>query len=277
MKKIYIVTILIISCIAFMGLKLKLDSIPRKKVPGSSLIYIPSGKHLKYATFGYSSLVADLVYIWSIQYFSNQRIPNRFDYLEHVYSITAELDPHYFDPYQVGALMAAYDAHDLDKAFRILDLGLEKNPQEWIYPWQAGHYAQMVFKDYEKARKYYKIAMNIEGAPDMARRAYANAAYNLSDFSTAMQHWVEIYETTDDERIKKIASNHIYRTKAAIDIEALHKVLDRFKEARGSYPPNLERLVAAGHLKSVPQDLDGNDYFYDNKTGEVKSAPWWKR
>lgn len=277
MKKRYIAYVLIISGVAFMGLKLKLDSIPRRKVPGSSFIYLPSGKYLKYATLGYNSVIADLVYIWSIQYFSNQKIPNRYNYLDHVYSITAELDPHYFDPYNIGALIAAYENRDLEKTLRILDLGLEKNPREWIYPWQAAHHAQIVFKDYATARKYYEITMNIEGAPAMARRAYANAAYNLSDYATAMKHWAEIYDATDDDRIKKIASNHIYRTQAAIDIEALHKELDKYKAAYGRYPQDLEQLAAAGYLKYVPKDWDGNDYFYDNEKGEVKSAPWWKR
>ena len=56
---------------AFMGLKLETDKIERNKVPGSSIIYIPSGKFLKYATFGYSALAADFVYLWSIQYYGN--------------------------------------------------------------------------------------------------------------------------------------------------------------------------------------------------------------
>jgi len=123
MKKKFLVILLILSCTAFMGLKIKLDNIPRKTVPGSSFIYIPSGKFLKYATFGYSSLMADLIYVWSIQYFSDQKIPNRFDYLDHVFSIIAELDPHYFDAYQVGAIFAVYDARD----FR-MDLSLSGRP-----------------------------------------------------------------------------------------------------------------------------------------------------
>ena len=29
-----------------------------------------------------------------------------------------------------------------------MDLGLAKNPDQWIFPFEAGHYAQMA-KDYE--------------------------------------------------------------------------------------------------------------------------------
>jgi len=84
----------LVSLVIFMGLKLKLDQIPRQKVPGSSIIYLPSGKYLKYATFGYSSMLADLIYIWAIQYYCNYNIPDRFQYLEHIFSIISVLDPH---------------------------------------------------------------------------------------------------------------------------------------------------------------------------------------
>ena len=59
MKKGIIAVILVVSLVAFMALKIKVDTISREKIPGSSIIYLPSGKYLKYATFGYSSLIAD--------------------------------------------------------------------------------------------------------------------------------------------------------------------------------------------------------------------------
>jgi tetratricopeptide (TPR) repeat protein len=280
MKKKFLIILLILSCAAFMGLKIKLDNIPRKTVPGSSFIYIPSGKFLKYATFGYSSLMADLIYVWSIQYFSDQKIPNRFNYLDHVFSIIAELDPRYFDPYQIGAIFAVYDAGDFDTCEKILNRGLEKNPGEWIFPFQAGHYAQMLLKDYKIAQKYFKKTMEIEGAPAMAKRLYANAAFEQTDYKTAMRNWVEVYkmaEAEGDERVRKIAANHIYRTQASIDIESINEGLNKYKENFGHYPEELSKLVTSGFLAEIPEDLDGNEYKYDPETGEVKSELWWKR
>lgn len=259
-----------------MGLKLITDQIPREKVPGASIIYIPSGKYLKYASFGNSTLLADLVYIWSIQYFSNTSVPERFQYLTHVYSIISELDPQYLDPYQVGALIAIYDAREFDTAMEILRQGLKKNPEQWIFPWQAGHYAQMILKDYELAKKYYKMAMEIPGSPSITKRLYSNAIYELGDYETAMKNWLEIYKNTDDERVKKIASNHLYRTKAAMDIQKIQKALNEYKEKFSGFPKTLDALVSQGFLNKIPQDLDGQDYVYDRETGEITTAviPW---
>jgi tetratricopeptide (TPR) repeat protein len=259
-----------------MGLKLKIDSIPRKSIPGSSIIYIPSGKFLKYATFGYSSLAADLIYIWAIQYYGTYTITERFEYLNHIFSIIAELDPRYLDPYEVGALIAVYEAKDLDLAFKILDRGFEKNPDQWIFPFISGHYAQMFKKDYQLAKKYYKKAMGIPGSPAIAQRLYAAASFKSMDYQTALKQWVKILETTEDKRIKKIASNHIYQVKAAIDIQAIKQAIQAYKEKYGRNPSSLQQLVSKGFLSAIPKDLDQNDYVYDPETGEVKAPiiPW---
>jgi len=50
----------------------------------------------------------------------------------------------------------------------------------------------------------------------------------------------------------------------------------KFQERAGRLPEELADLVRAGILDKLPQDLDGQDYVYDPKTGGVKAAtsPW---
>jgi tetratricopeptide (TPR) repeat protein len=273
---LFLIFFLFLSCGAFMGLKLKIEQIPRKEIPGSSIIYIPSGKYLKFATFGYSSLLADLVYIWAIQYYSDYSIQDRFDYLDHIFSIISELDPRYTDPYEIGALIAVYEAKDMDLAFKILDRGLEKNPDQWLFPFEAGHLAQIVKKDYKLAMAYYKKASEIEGAPDITKRLYASAAFKTMDFKTSWETWLEIYQTVKDERIKKIASNHLYQVKAAVDTAAIKEAIGKFKAKYRRNPMELSQLVKLGFLASLPKDLDGKDYLYDSQKGEVTppTIPW---
>lgn len=273
---IFLVILLILSCGIFMSLKVKTDNISRKKIPGSSIIYIPSGQYLKFATFGNSSLLADLIYVWAIQYYSDYTIPDMYEYLDHIFSIINELDPSYLDPYDIGAVIAAYEAQDLDLALKILDRGLEKNPEQWLFPYMAAHYAQMIKKDHKLAQEYYKKAMNIEEVPPIVERLYANAIFKSMDYKRALQTWLEIYKTAKDERIKKIASNHLYNLTATIDIQKINEAIEKFKESYGRNPMELSQLVRAGFLDSLPKDLDGKEYIYDSRTGEVKTPtiPW---
>jgi len=259
-----------------MGLKLEIDKASRQKIPGSSIIYVPSGKYLKTATFGFSSLMADIVYIWAIQYFGNLAIPDKFDHFVHIFSIISDLDPRYVDPYEVGALIALYDTKDVSLAIKLLDMGFAKNPDLWIFPLEAGHYAQLYKKDFPLAREYYKKAMDIPGAPDIVKRLYANAAFKTMDVKTAWETWLEVYETATDERVKKIASNHLYNIKATVDIQGLRSVLEKYKAKYGRYPDKLSDIVTAGLLPYIPKDYDQKDYGYNPKTGDVKTAviPW---
>jgi tetratricopeptide (TPR) repeat protein len=272
-----IVLVIFLSCGGIVSLKLAVERIPRKKIPGASIIYIPSGKYLKYATFGYSSFAADLIYLWAIQYYTTYTIVDRFQNLEHIFSIIAELDPRYADPYEIGALIAINEAKDLNLALKILDMGLAKNPDQWIFPFEAGHHAQRA-GDYDTARKYYEKTMKIPGAPDIARRLYAAAGLRVMDLEESWKTWLEVYNTARDERTKKIAGKHLYQVKSTSDISLLNSAVQQFRDRFQRLPTGLEDLVRVGLLASLPRDLDGKDYVYNPKTGEINApSVWWKR
>ncbi len=273
---VLLVTLLFASAAAFMALKRTTDGIQRRKLPGSSIIYVPSGKFLRFATFGYSALAADLVYLWAIQYYSTPTIDDRFEHLAHIFSITSELDPRYIDPYEIGAIIAVQEAGDTDAAFKILDAGAEKNPDNWIFPFNAGHIAMMTLKDFALAETYFDRCMRIPGAPDFVPRLRANAIFRKGDLETSWETWLEIYNTAPDDRTRKIASNHLYNVKATIDTRRIREALRGYEERFGRLPQTLAGLVREGFLRDIPKDLDGRDYTYDPGTGEVKTAviPW---
>lgn len=271
-----LVAFLMAAAAAFAALKVRTDKVAREKLPGSFIIYIPSGKFLKYATFGYRALAADAIYLWAIQYYSTPTIDDRFDHLDHIFAIINELDPRYQDPYEVGALIAVQEARNPAAAFSILDRGAANNPDQWVYPFNAGHVALMTLKDYPLAEKYFEQCLKIPGAPEFVERLRANAIFKKGDLRTSWETWLEIYKKAPDERTKKIASNHLYNVKAAIDAAAIEDAAAKYRERFGRPPADLETLLRTGFLREVPKDMDGQDYIYDPATGKVKTvtSPW---
>jgi tetratricopeptide (TPR) repeat protein len=282
-----LVGLLVASSAGFSALKIATDKIVRKKIPGSSIIYVPSGKFLKFATFGFRALAADAIYLWSIQYYSTPTIDDRYDHLDHVFAIINELDPRYQDPYEIGAMIAVQGSLEsrawpekaaslMSAAFTILDRGAANNPDQWIYPFNAGHVALMNLKDYALAEKYFERCMKIPGAPDFVERLRANAIFKKGDLQTSWETWLDIYKRAPDERTKKIASNHLYNVKATIDKAALEAALAEYRKRSGRLPADLGALVSAGLIREVPKDLDGKDYLYDPATGNIKTviSPW---
>jgi hypothetical protein len=274
-KTLALVLVLCGLAASFSGLELRMRTMPRRKVPGAGILYIPSGKYVKYGTFGFSTLIADVVYLWAIQYYGNEEIADRYDSLLHIFGIISELDPRYVDPYEVGALIAAGDMRDLGLALEIFDLGFAKNPSQWIFPFEAGHYAAIA-KDYPTARAYFKKAMDVPGAPAIAKRLYADTSFKAMDLQTSWETWLEVYNTAQDDQIRKIASNHLYQVKSVADIAALKAAAAKFKAASGRFPAEPGEIVRAGLLPALPKDYDGNDYVYDPATGEFRTGviPW---
>jgi len=258
------------------ALKLRTDRIVRRELPGSSIIYVPSGKFLRYATFGFRSLAADVIYLWAIQYYSTPTIDDRFDHLDHIFAIINELDPRYQDPYEVGALIAVQEARNVRAAFAILDRGTANNPDQWVYSFNAGHVAMMTLKDFALAEKYFAQCMRIPGAPEFVERLRANAIFKKGDLKTSWDTWRDIYARAPDERTRKIASNHLYNIKATIDGTALEGEAVKYRDRYGRFPADLETLARTGFVREVPKDLDGKDYLYDPATGKVRTviSPW---
>src|SRR5438034_1222828 len=170
--------------------------------PGAAahpLLYLPSGKYLKVMALGFDGLLADVLYLWSIQYYGNYDIKDRFDYLERIYEqVITELDPHYLDPYLVGALIMTAEARKPEMALKLLDKGVRANPDQWIMPFEAGFLCYNDLHDYRRAAVYFEMAMRVPGVHPLVHRFQAEMYDRAGDKSTSLKEWLEIYKTTTD-------------------------------------------------------------------------------
>lgn len=252
--------------------QLNLEKVRGEAISRPPFLYLPTGRYLRAATLGYENFAADILYLWSIQRYSRYEGEHRFRYLEHVYNMITDLDPQYIDPYLIGALTMAREGSDYERAFKLLEKGMRNNPDEWILPLDAGFYSLMDLKDYPKAIDYFMKASKIEGCPPEVDRLIAGAFLRKGDKVSSLKFWLDIYNSTTDERIKEVSYNHIYDLKIAIDLEMLQSAIDNYKEKKGRVPSSLSALVREGFLKGIPVDPDGKNYEYDRNSGKVSAA-----
>src|SRR5262249_13101622 len=194
--------ILLLGALTAAGAATRVDRLREGRAPGHHLLYLPSGRYLKAVTFGYSGVAADLLYIWSIQYYSNYQIQDRYDYLDQIYRrVIAELDPHFVDPYLVGSMIMSMEAGRDDLALPLLEDGMTKNPGEWILPFQAGFLCYQKLHDYGRARDYFERTLKIPGAPAPVKRLYAEMYNRLGDKRASLRYWSEIHDTAASDYI----------------------------------------------------------------------------
>jgi hypothetical protein len=236
----------------------------------TQMLYLPSGKYLKPASFGYYALLSDIVYLWSIQYYGDPIFSPKMEYLKHTYDIITELDPNYIDAYQTGALFMFYEGRNPDSGLALLDKGLKKNPNEWILAADAGFYCYMNLKDKRRALEYFEKVAKTPGAPAQAKRFLAAMHYQLGDKLLAYQLWKEIYDTAKKAHIKQIAYQHMHDLKMMVDVENLKKAIHEYQNQNGKLPLSLQQLLASHLINEIPTDPDGRPYVYDPRTGAVE-------
>jgi tetratricopeptide (TPR) repeat protein len=232
------------------------------------LLYLPSGQYLQIASLGFDELLADALYLWSIQYYSNYDIADRYNYLEHIYKdVITELDPRYLDPYLIGSMIMTAEAQQPEMALRLLDKGIAKNPDQWILPFEAGFTCYQTLHDFTRAGHYFDIAMAVPGAPPIVQRFKAEMTRRAGDIRDSLQEWAAIHDAATDEYIRTIAWNHVHDLRVQVDLEDL-KAAIAFERGRTGRPPgSLAELQRDGILGEVPRDPEGNPYRYDPRTG----------
>lgn len=251
----------------------RVETLRSTRAPGYHLLYLPSGRYLKAMTFGYPEVAADLIYIWSIQYYSNYQIQDRYDYLDQIYRrVIAELDPRFVDPYLVGSMIMSVEAKRDDLAVKLLADGAAKNPGEWILPFQAGFLCYQKLADYTCARDRFEQAMRIPGAPATVRRLYAEMYNRLGDKRTSLRYWKEILDSADSDYVRSIAWLHVHDLSIDVQLEDLDQLLDRYAAANGHPARTLEDLVRGRLLAQVPKDPNDHTYLLDRTTGRAASS-----
>ncbi len=236
------------------------------------LLYMPNGKYLKAISLGHAPLVADFVYLWAIQYYSDYDRENRYRYVEHVFGdVIAELDPRYIDPYWLGAIILTTEAKDVDAGLRLLDRGFAKNPSAWILPYLAGWECERVLR-FDRAAAYFDLAARAPGAPPDLFRLKAGMTARTGNLREAIARWKDVLDDPrNDDGARAIATRQIRTLTVRADLQDLDAAIAAYRQRNGRPPNSLEDLVRAGLVRSLPQDPDGAAYAYDPSAGTVSS------
>ena len=237
------------------------------------LTYYPSGRLLKVADLGFTSLVADVMWLRGIQYYGEHRSSDqRYPLAEHIFSSITNLDPGFIGAYRFGAIVISEDAGSPAAAIDLLRKGLRSNPDRWELPFDLGFIYFIDLNDYARAAHYFKFASHTRGSPDVARRftAFAYRKAGRSDMARAL--WEEIRRSSGNEVMRETAEFSIKNIDLEKGLETAARAVEEYSARHGTLPPDLGALVRDGLLASLPPDPFGGAYFLDPTTGTVSST-----
>ncbi len=271
-----IISTLLLTALLFSGgiypVQKQLD-MKREAVEGDELMFLPNGTLIHYLALDHRGLMADLWWIRSLIYVRQHFWGDRkFIFLNHLYQIITDLDPHFLTAYTYGGIFLALIADKPNLAIELLEKGLKNNPNAWELPYDMGLYAYKRMNDPERAAQYYQIASQIPGSPDLLKGNVAMLLTRAGQRELALKKWQDMYDTATDESIRSMARFNINQTLMEEHMDLIEEAVAKYKTTTGSFPPDLDTLVREGYLVETPPDPFGSYYFLDHRTEKVKNA-----
>jgi tetratricopeptide (TPR) repeat protein len=230
------------------------------------VLYLPSGKVLKRASLGYSSLLADVYWTRAVQYFGSRHVAHatHYELLYPLLDITTDLDPHIIVVYEYGSIFLSQKppegAGQPEKAVALVEKGIRENPAYWRLYFTLGFIYYTDVHDYKAAQQAFQKGSEIPGALPWMKALAARMAEHGKDVDTAIALWGAVLDNSKDKDIRNTAISHLDSIRADLDIMELDRRVNAYHDRTGRYPGEWADLIHAGLLQGVPADPHGDPY-----------------
>jgi tetratricopeptide (TPR) repeat protein len=256
---------MVLSMLASVLLLNNIDRIHPRDIVDDAL-YISSAKMVQRASLGFDGLMACIYWTRTVQYFGRRhfRLEKSYNELAPLLEITTALDPHLLPAYQFGASFLAPNppngAGQPERAVRLMQYGIEHNPDNWHLYYDLGFVYYTELHDFKKAGEVFAAGSEVPGTHEFMKVLAASMAEHAQEFNTARLLWRAAYESTKETTIRQNALEHLRSIQVEEDITNLQNAVNHFAQSNGRSPASLWEVVSAEHWRGLPVDPDGNPY-----------------
>lgn len=269
--------ILLLVCVGWLQGELDLRQ-DRTVVQIEGLAQLPKGEYLKPALLGYHHLGADILWLRLIQVIGKKRnSADEYEWMYHAFDVITTLDPQYAYAYYAGGVILGDLANRTDLSNRLLEKGVNANPEVWNIPFLLGYNYYFLLGDPAKGAEYIMRAASLPDGPSYLPGLATRLASEAGNPDTALVFLEARITDTQDPEMREVLA---YRMKEVIierDLRILESAVEGYQTQHRALPATLADLVVAGVLSILPQEPFGGDYRLDPKTGSVSSSTHPKR
>jgi tetratricopeptide (TPR) repeat protein len=258
--------VLLVACLASSIVVLrKVDQI-RTGATLEDVLYISSPKLVKRLSLGYEGLMADIYWTRAVQYFGSRHFRNASQYhqLAPLLTITTTLDPHLIVAYEFGANFLSPKppggAGMPQEAVKLIEYGIQNNPDNWRLYYDQGFVYYMDMKDYRQAADSFLRGSKVPRAHPVLKILAANMAQHAGETQMARALWTTTYESSQDRQVRGNAVAHLRALRVEDDVTALQALVAEYGQKTGRLPASLSDLVEGHLLRRVPLDPTGRPY-----------------
>ena len=243
---------------------------------GDDTLYLWSGAQVRRLAPGLESLLADVYWLRTVQYYGSQHAfegGGGYPLLGPLIDITVSLDPRMEIAYRYGAIFlsehAPQGAGRPEDGVALLERGVAAQPDNWRLRQDLGFYTFLFLHDAPKASRVLDEAARLPGAPAWLRTLAGDVLLRGGDRATARRIWEELQAQALDPAMRGNAWAQLAVLDALDEADRLTGLVQEFARRTGRRPASLEELVPAGLLSRPPVDIYKVPFAYDPGTGEV--------
>ena len=247
-------------------------------------LYLTSADQVRSLAPGFTSMMADLYWLKTVQYFGAQRAfvdDPHYAQLRPLIDITTGLDPRFEFAYRYGAVFLSevrpLGAGRPTEGLEVLQAGIRHIPQSWRLRWDLGSFYFVFMQDPKKAAETLIEAARLPNAPYWLE-SLAGKFLMGNDRHAARDIWQRQAETGEG-MMRENAVYHLRVIEALDRRDLIQQQVERFRESRGRPPQDLAELVSAGLLRAVPVDPENVAFDYNSEKGRVsisRSSRLWR-
>lgn len=237
-------------------------------VTAEDLLYIESPDAMKRMALSYDSLLADVYWIRTVQYYGGTRLKNdaaqRYELLYPLLELTTSLEPRFNAAYLFGAIFIAEHPPGgpgrPDQAIALLEKGLREQPAKWEFAQAIGFVHYWWRQDYTQAGEWFLRASKLPGAPFWLTTVAATTLAEGGSRQSSRVLWQEFARSapTDDFRAESV--RRLQQLDAMDQIDGLRAVAHIYAQRQGRSAAGWDDLRRAGYLPGIPVDPTGVPY-----------------
>jgi hypothetical protein len=166
-------------------------------------IYLPSGRHTKALTLGFSNLAADVLWVRAVSYFGGHMLTETdYPWLYRILIQVTTLDPPFQYPYLFGGMALALKPETGDESIAMLTRGMINYPGDWRYPFYIGFNAFYNQRDPERAAGFMRYAASLPQSPPYLPHLAASLLAQTGRVDAAVRFLETLAEGTRDELVR---------------------------------------------------------------------------
>lgn len=236
-------------------------------------LYLPKSRYVRLVSLGYNTIVADVLWFDTLNYFGKQYSSGRdYRWLSSMCELVTTLNPEPLHTYEFCGTLLAWIAKKPIFSNQILDKAIAHHPDYWRFRYLRGFNYYYFLGNKERAVEDFVAGSKLDGAPLILSSLASRLMVEEDSPDVAVMFLASMYKRASDRNVRAALEDKLKRAILARDLQMLDTAVTDFQHKLGRRPTSLNEMVESKLIKSVPKEPFGGRYLLSHESGASPGA-----